>query len=116
MSAKSRLSKWLLCCVCGLGVVACATVFEGNARDAKVPVILPDYAQGHSLADLEKGRRLYAQGCVSCHGLFDISAYTAEQWSQELDEMLPMAGHKGKKAVLVRAYIQAAVAQSDGLR
>ena len=45
-----------------------------------------------ALADLERGRTLYAGRCASCHRLFDPASFSAARWEKELAEMRERAG------------------------
>lgn len=85
--------------VCSIMIWACAPalpeISEANAQTSAIP-----------LADLQKGRTLYAQNCSGCHGLAQPSAYKAEAWVKIMHSMGPKTKMNTADQQLVLQYLQ----------
>ena len=90
MSERAR--RWLLAALLSgaTAFAGCASVLPApSAAGAKrIASRWPDVA----VADLERGRSLYAGRCASCHRLYEPGTYDAARWEKELGEMRVRAG------------------------
>ena len=59
-----------------------------------------------SLADLQKGRELYAANCNACHGLYSPDDYSVTSWTTVLSNMVPRTNLSQSEAVLVSKYVK----------
>jgi mono/diheme cytochrome c family protein len=83
---------WLLTVVlfCAATLTGCAAGLPAPNADSarRIAARWPDVA----VADLERGRTLYAGRCASCHRLYEPATYGAERWEKQLGEMRVRAG------------------------
>ena len=63
---------------------------------------------GDSFEKLEKGRRLLAMRCTTCHALEPIGNYTAPEWSDIVEDMADRSGLKNEEQQEIQAYLTAA--------
>lgn len=110
MSGRAR--PWRLLSLCGSALVsvACASSLPApSAEGAKrVSARWPNVA----LADLERGRALYAGRCASCHQLFAPGMYTAERWEKEVAQMRDRAALDAAEELSIVQYLVSVSAQA----
>ncbi|TCJ14070.1 hypothetical protein EPD60_08640 [Flaviaesturariibacter flavus] len=58
-------------------------------------------------ASIEAGHSVYTAKCGRCHGLKEVSNYTAERWVPILNSMAPKAKLTEEETAQVLAYVQA---------
>jgi cytochrome c5 len=56
---------------------------------------------------IEAGHTVYDTRCGRCHGLKDVTKYTAQQWDGILKAMIPKAKLDETQAAQVTAYVMA---------
>lgn len=109
---RRNARPWLLLSLIGsaLSPVACASSLPApSAEGAKrAAARWPNVA----VADLERGRALYAGRCASCHQLFEPGTYTAERWEKEVAEMRDRAGLDAAEEVSILQYLVSVSAQA----
>ena len=64
---------------------------------------------GADSATLAEGRRIYTQGCTSCHAAEPISAYTSAQWRTILPDMIQRTKLTPTQGRAVETYVWAAL-------
>jgi len=55
-----------------------------------------------TLADLEKGRSIYAEKCNMCHGYYKPNEYSVEDWGKIVPVMVVKVNKKSKSEVIDR--------------
>jgi cytochrome c5 len=70
--------------------VACAPALPAPSAEGAKRVA--DRWPNVALADLERGRTLYAGRCARCHRLVDPASYSAARWEKEVAAMRERAG------------------------
>lgn len=63
---------------------------------------------GTTLADLQKGKHLYSQNCMSCHNLHSPSEFAPERWETILEKMQVKAGIDETTKDLILHYLTVA--------
>lgn len=60
---------------------------------------------GLTVADLERGRTLYAGRCAACHQLYAPHSFTPERWELEVDKMSARARLNERQELEIRQYL-----------
>ncbi len=66
------------------------------------------------LAALTEGRKLYIAKCSSCHNLYKPETYSAEKWTNELNEMKEKAMISDYQAGLILKYLTGYKSETEG--
>ena len=80
---------------------------------AGAPAITPEMTKvamsaGDSFEKLEKGRRLLATRCTTCHALEPVAKYTIQEWREIVCDMADRSGLKEEEQQEIQAYLNAA--------
>lgn len=67
-----------------------------------------------TLAELERGRHLYARRCSSCHNLYHPDRFTDADWRRSIDSMQTRAGIQTDEKSLILKYILAGKHRDSG--
>lgn len=86
-------------------IYACSqTLYVPAADNVKNP---------EAIAQLTDGRKLYIKYCGSCHNLYSPQAYSAIQWTHQVDEMKGQAKLSDAQANLVLQYLTGYISSSN---
>jgi cytochrome c2 len=99
--AKLTLAAFVLC------IAGCAS-FQSGAPAITPAMVQVAQSSGDSFEKLEKGRRLLAMRCTTCHALEPIRNYTAPEWSDIVEDMADRSGLKNEEQREIQAYLTAA--------
>src|SRR5437868_12209696 len=99
--------------------IALVGLFTGCSTGG--PEVTPEMAAlntGGTLAftQLKQGRTLFASRCIECHALPGVTAHTAGEWPDLIDEMADRASLDPAERQAVLAYILAARAGTSSPR
>ena len=90
-----------------LFVGGCAS-FQSGAPAITPAMVKVAQSSGDSFEKLEKGRRLLAMRCTTCHALEPIGNYTALEWIDIVEDMADRSGLKNEEQKEIQAYLAAA--------
>jgi mono/diheme cytochrome c family protein len=84
-----------------------------SCSSTRPPDVTPEMTRGqtgaaHSMAQLQRGRTVFASRCIECHALPAVGDHTASEWPRLIDEMTERASLKPAEREAVLAYILAA--------
>lgn len=94
-----------------MGAVACGASSAPEPRQADV-VRVEQQFPGTTLAELEKGRRVYLSRCTSCHAPVPPASIPAQRWPHEVEEMSERARLGGDEPLVVK-YLVAQALRSE---
>lgn len=60
---------------------------------------------GLTLADLERGRTLYAGRCAACHQLYEPRSFSPQRWDLEVEKMSARARLSERQELEIRQYL-----------
>lgn len=101
--------RWALAFAFSFGCVAGCVSLTQLAPPVDEPLLAAARASGVAdAARLARGREIYLDGCVRCHGLYRIERYSAAEWQQILPEMAREARLSEADEAAVGAYLAAA--------
>jgi mono/diheme cytochrome c family protein len=100
-------------------LAACVFPVLAGCASSNLPVITPDMTSqddkgSSSVAQLERGRILFASRCIECHTLPPLMGHTESQWPHLVKAMANRANLKPGEREAVTAYILAARTQKAG--
>lgn len=90
-----------------LFIAGCAS-FQAGAPAITPAMVKVAQTSGDSLEKLERGRRLLAMRCTTCHALEPVGNYTVQEWSDIVEDMADRSGLKNDEQQEIRAYLAAA--------
>ena len=98
---KLTLAGFVVC------IAGCAS-FQAGAPAITPAMVKVAQSAGGSFEKLEKGRRLLAMRCTTCHALEPIGNYTVQEWSDIVEDMADRSGLKNEEQQEIQAYLIAA--------
>jgi hypothetical protein len=101
-------------------VIACVLPLLAGCASSSLPVVSPamtaiDDKGSTTIAQLERGRTLFASRCIECHTLPPLMAHTESQWPHLVKAMAGRANLKPGEREAVLAYVLAARVQTKEL-
>ena len=98
---KLTLAGFVVC------IAGCAS-FQAGAPAITPAMVKVAQSAGGSFEKLERGRRLLAMRCTTCHALEPIGNYTVPEWSDIVEDMADRSGLKNEEQQEIQAYLIAA--------
>ncbi|RYZ21703.1 MAG: hypothetical protein EOO16_11990 [Chitinophagaceae bacterium] len=109
------MKKILFVTMAAATVIACtrkasptaSTTSPEPATVSTTPSSAPVATKTAATATIEAGHSIYTAKCGRCHGLKEVSNYTAERWVPIMNSMAPKAKLTEEETAQVLAYVQA---------
>ena len=99
------MKKIILIAITAVLIIGCATVSNLQPKENEL-ALMRKKVPGISLAEAQKGFKLYKFNCAGCHYLHKPDSYTINGWENVLKEMLDRAKITSEKdKLLIKNYL-----------